>query len=154
MRKVLVLHGPNLNLLGEREPDIYGTITLKEVNHQLRRKAQELRIQLKIFQSNHEGTIIDLIHKYRKWADGIVINPGAYTHTSYGIRDAIVAVGKPTVEVHISDIYKREPFRRVSVLEDVCLKQITGKGVGSYLEALEEMSVQGNKGTEYKVKVE
>lgn len=137
---LLVLHGPNLNLLGEREPEVYGKETLADLNAAVRKKAKALKAAVKIFQSNHEGKLIDLLHAHRKWADGVVINPGAYTHYSYALRDAIAAIQKPTIEVHLSDIKKREPFRRVSVVEPVCLAQISGKGTGSYLAALERLT--------------
>lgn len=136
---VVVLHGPNLNLLGEREPGVYGKETLSDLNRAVRRRARELGIRLRIYQSNHEGRLIDLLHANRKWADGVVINPGAYTHYSYALRDAIAAIQKPVIEVHLSDIKRREPFRRVSVLRPVCVAQISGKGLGSYLEALERL---------------
>ncbi|MGY4707073.1 type II 3-dehydroquinate dehydratase [Candidatus Bipolaricaulota sp. J31] len=135
--RILVLHGPNLNLLGEREPEIYGRMTLEELNERIRGFAASRGIEVRIFQSNHEGTLIDLIHDHRRWAHGIVINPGALTHYSYALRDAIAAVGIPTVEVHLSDIHSREPFRRVSVIKDVCVAQISGKGHRSYLEGIE-----------------
>jgi len=135
--RLLILHGPNLNLLGEREPEIYGRTTLEELNRRIEEFAAERGAEVQIFQSNHEGTLIDLIHGYRRWAQGIVINPGALTHYSYALRDAIAAVGIPTVEVHISDIHSREPFRRVSVIKDVCVAQISGKGIKGYLEAIE-----------------
>lgn len=136
---ILVLHGPNLNLLGEREPEVYGRETLADLNAALRKKARALGQTLKVFQSNHEGRLIDLLHAHRRWADGVVINPGAYTHYSYALRDAVAGIMKPVIEVHLSDIKKREPFRRVSVVSPVCLAQISGKGVGSYLEALERL---------------
>jgi 3-dehydroquinate dehydratase II len=134
---VLVLHGPNLNLLGEREPAVYGTTTLKQVDGMIKKKAASLGMAVKCFQSNSEGTLIDLIHKHRKWAKAIVINPGAYTHYSYALRDAIASVSLPCVEVHLSDVTKREPFRRVSVIEEVCAARRFGKGPQSYLDALE-----------------
>ncbi|GBC76280.1 3-dehydroquinate dehydratase [bacterium HR07] len=139
MKRILVIHGPNLNLLGEREPDIYGSLTLEEINQKLQEFAAEQQLDLKIFQSNHEGAIIDKLHQERRWADGIVINPGAYTHYSYAIRDAIAAVGKPTVEVHLSDIHRREPFRKISVIRDVCIAQICGLGWRSYIEGLKAL---------------
>ncbi len=136
-KNILVLHGPNLNLLGEREPEVYGTMTLAALNALLRRRARTLGATLKIFQSNGEGQLIDLIHKHRHWAQGLIFNPGAYTHYSYALRDAVAASQIPTVETHLSDIKKREPFRRRSVITPVCLKMICGLGAGSYLKALE-----------------
>jgi 3-dehydroquinate dehydratase-2 len=136
-RKLVVIHGPNLNLLGTREVEIYGKLTLVQINKRLKSFARANRMELRLFQSNHEGAIIDCIHKSRKWADGIVINPAAYTHYSIAIRDAIAAVGIPTVEVHLSDIAKRELFRRNSVIKAVCVKQISGLGWKSYLEGIQ-----------------
>jgi len=134
-KKILVIHGPNLNLLGTRETNIYGTLTMKEINSKIKQAAGS-KAELKFFQSNGEGEIIDFIHKHRKWADGILINPAAYTHYSYAIRDAIAAVELPCVEVHLSDIKKREPFRRKSVIKAVCTAQISGLGWKSYTEGL------------------
>lgn len=134
--KIMVIHGPNLNLLGVREPDIYGVLTLDEINQQIKREADRLGVQVEFYQSNHEGAIVDVIHQCMGKADGIVMNPAAYTHYSIAIRDAVAAVLIPTVEVHLSEIREREAFRQVSVMKDVCRKQICGKGVGSYLEAL------------------
>ena len=111
MTKILVLHGPNLNLLGQREPEVYGRQTLADINALLEATAAERGAQLRIQQSNHEGVLIDAIHEAMDWAAGILINPGAYTHTSVALRDAIAAVGLPCVEVHLSNIYGREPFR-------------------------------------------
>jgi len=136
MKKILVLHGPNLNLLGEREPQIYGQDSLEQLNEQLRRYARFQGLSLKIFQSNHEWALIDFIHQERHWAQGIVINPGALTHYSYALRDALAAVALPTVEVHLSDIGNREPFRHLSVIVPVCIAQITGQGPQGYLQAL------------------
>ena len=133
---ILILHGPNLNLLGEREPDVYGTMSLAGLNALLRRQAKKTKASLKIFQSNHEGVLIDLIHKHRHWAQGLIFNPGAYAHYSYALRDAVAASGIPTIEVHLTDIRKREPFRRRLVIAPVCLKTISGQGAGSYLKAL------------------
>lgn len=137
---VLVLHGPNLNLLGEREPQVYGSTTLAQLDAMLQKRASELGVTLRIFQSNHEGALIDRIHEERRWADAVIINPGAYTHYSYALRDALAAVRIRTIEVHLSDIHSREPWRRVSVIAEVCEEQITGKGTGSYLEALEHLA--------------
>ena len=137
---ILVLHGPNLNLLGEREPEVYGTMTLKQLDKELKARAKKEKVRLKIYQSNHEGALIDLIHKHRKWAQGLVFNPGAYTHYSYALRDAVAGSQIPTIEVHLSNVMKREEFRRVSVIAPVCLAQISGNGLGSYLEALERLA--------------
>lgn len=134
--QVLVVHGPNLNLLGEREPAIYGYGTLEELDERLVREGERLGLEVRTFQSNHEGALIDAIHEARRWMQAIVINAGAYTHTSYALRDAIAAVRVPAIEVHLTDIEKREPWRRNSVLADVCQARFMGKGVDSYLEAL------------------
>lgn len=131
---VLVVHGPNLNLLGEREPEIYGTMTLAQLNARLRKAS---KAKLRFFQSNHEGDLIDFLHKNRKWAHGCVLNGGALTHYSYALRDAIAACRLPTVEVHLSDVKRREKFRRVSVTAPACVAQLSGKGILSYMEALE-----------------
>lgn len=139
MLRILVINGPNLNLLGERDPDIYGGKTLDEVNVEVARRARDLNVQVVFTQSNHEGALIDRIHAERRTAQGIVINPGALTHYSYSLRDAIEAVGLPTVEIHISDISSREEFRRRSVLSDVACRTITGKGTDGYVEALESL---------------
>lgn len=133
----LILHGPNLNLLGEREPAVYGSMTLAQLNAKLRAFARGRGCQLRIHQSNHEGKLIDWLHANRKWADGVVFNPGAYTHYSYAIRDAVASIQPPTVEVHLSDIREREEFRRVSVVEPACLAQICGYGWESYTRGIE-----------------
>jgi len=138
--KILVLHGPNLNLLGERKPEVYGTTRLAELNALLRKHALELGVELRIFQSNHEGALIDKLHAQRRWAQGVVINPGALTHYSYALRDAIEAVQLLTYEVHLSNIHARESWRRVSVLAEVVEGQIVGKGIDSYREALERLA--------------
>ncbi|HEY5039125.1 MAG TPA: type II 3-dehydroquinate dehydratase [bacterium] len=137
MRKVLVIHGPNLNLLGEREPNIYGKVTLDEINQALHEKAKELDVELKTAQSNHEGEIVETIQNARHWADVILINPAAYTHTSVAIRDAISAISVPTIEVHLSNIHAREGFRQASHVSPVAVGQIVGFGKNSYLLALE-----------------
>lgn len=139
MKRILVVHGPTLNLLGEREPEIYGSKTLEELNASIRRFANQHGVEVKFFQSNHEGAIIDVLQNERHWAEGVVINPGAFTHYSYAIRDAIAAVGLPTVEVHLSDIYNREEFRRISVIAPACIAQVSGKGYQSYLVAIERL---------------
>ena len=133
--KILILNGPNLNLLGLREPEIYGDRNYAALVSYVEGVCQREGIECRVFQSNHEGDIIDAIHAAMNEFDGIIINPGAYTHYSYAIRDAIEAVGLPTVEVHLSDIHAREPFRAVSVIEPVCIAQICGMGKQSYIEA-------------------
>ncbi len=137
--KILIIHGPNLDLLGKREPDVYGSITLQEIDERLQAYAVGKSLELRSFQSNHEGAIVDAIHEAVHWADGLIINPGAYTHYSYAIREAISAVDLPTVEVHLSNVYARESFRHVSVIAPVCVGQIVGFGWRSYLLALEAL---------------
>lgn len=134
---ILVLHGPNLNLLGERDPEQYGTKTLEEINKILRQEIAERGHEVRIYQTNHEGTLIDFLHDHRHWAHGVIMNPGALTHYSYALRDAVDGISPPCIEVHLSDISEREEFRRVSVIEEVCSAQVKGKGLHSYLEAIE-----------------
>ena len=133
---ILVINGPNLNLLGTREPEIYGTDTLEELMMWLETSPSGTDHSFKFFQSNHEGEIIDTLQDERHWAQGVLINPAAFTHYSYAIRDAISAVEIPTVEVHLSDLRKREEFRQISVISSVCVNQVSGLGKDSYLEGL------------------
>lgn len=132
--KILVLNGPNLNMTGIRKKNVYGAETLEDINNELKAYGEEKGAELTFYQSNHEGDIIDIIHKSKDEYDGVVINAGAYTHYSYAIRDAIEAVADftPFVEVHMSDIHKREDFRKISVITEVCVKQISGYGKDGY----------------------
>ncbi len=136
---LLVLHGPNLNLLGVREVGIYGSLSLEQIDQALHQQAQALKAKLDILQSNHEGVLIDAIHRARQQHAGILINPGAYTHTSIALRDAIAAVGLPTVEVHLSNIHRREAFRQHSYIAAVAVGQISGFGAQSYLLGLQAL---------------
>ncbi len=142
IKKILVIHGPNLNLLGEREPGIYGDMSIDVLNSNIVDRAKAQGLECEIFQSNHEGAIIDKLHSARKEFDGVIINAGAYTHYSYAIRDAIAAIKIPCIEVHISNVFARDEFRSKSVIGPVCRGSISGFGFESYylaVQALAEM---------------
>ncbi|MDM8527463.1 type II 3-dehydroquinate dehydratase [Anaerolineales bacterium HSG24] len=141
MTKVLLLHGPNLNLLGTREPEVYGSMTLYDINAEIIKFGAKQGVEVRAQQSNHEGGLIDALHEARHWADGVVFNPGAYTHTSVALRDAISAIALPVVEVHLSNVHAREPFRHKSLLAPVCVGQISGFGWRSY-----QLGLQGIMG--------
>ena len=134
--KILILHGPNLNLLGTREPEVYGSMTLADINSKLLELGTERNAEIKCLQSNHEGALIDALHDARTWASGVVFNPGGYTHTSIALRDAISAIQIPVIEVHLSNVYAREDFRHVSMISAVCKGKITGFGWRSYMLGL------------------
>lgn len=140
IRKILVIHGPNLNLLGEREPGIYGSDSIDNLNSSIIDRAKDQGLECEIFQSNHEGAIIDKLHAARNSFDGVVINAGAYTHYSYAIRDAIAAVKIPCIEVHISNVFARDEFRSKSVIAPVCKGSISGFGFGSYFLAIQALA--------------
>lgn len=135
--RVLVLHGPNLNLLGVREPEIYGTLTLNDLEAEIRRAAEARGVEVQFFQSNQEGILIDRLHQARSWADAVLLNAGGLTHTSVSLRDAVVGIGIPVIEVHLSNIYARESFRRRSLIAPVTAGQISGFGSFGYLLGLE-----------------
>ena len=130
--KILILHGPNLNLLGTREPEIYGAMTLDGINEKMIALGKELKAEIKCLQSNHEGALIDALQDARTWADGVLFNPGGYTHTSVALRDAISAIVIPVIEVHLSNVYAREEFRHTSLVSAVCKGKVTGFGWHSY----------------------
>ncbi len=142
MPKILVLHGANLNLLGQREPDTYGRITLDEINRRLVEAGRQMGLEVRTAQSNIEGELINLLHEARNWADGIIFNPGGYTHTSIALRDAITAIALPVIEVHLSNVYAREEFRHSSTISAVCIGKILGFGWMSYLLALQAFSLR------------
>jgi 3-dehydroquinate dehydratase-2 len=138
--KLLVLHGPNLNLLGEREPAVYGTATLAEIDARLARRARQLGAELETFQSNHEGALIDRLQRARRECHGAIVNPGGLTHTSVALRDAVGGLDLPVIEVHLSNVHQREPFRRHSYLADVVVAQVSGLGPRGYELALESLA--------------
>jgi 3-dehydroquinate dehydratase II len=142
MKSILLLHGPNLNLLGTREPEIYGSLSLDDINARIQSAGHEVGLDVRCLQSNHEGALIDALHDARTWASGVIFNPGGYTHTSVALRDAIAAIGIPVVEVHLSNVYARDEFRHKSLISAVCRGKITGFGWHSYwlgLMALKEI---------------
>ncbi|MDD7185186.1 MAG: type II 3-dehydroquinate dehydratase [Ruminococcus sp.] len=140
IKKILVIHGPNLNLLGEREPGVYGNTNIETLNRNIIERAKEQGLECEIFQSNHEGAIIDKLHSARLQFDGVIINAGAYTHYSYAIRDAISAIKIPCIEVHISNVFARDEFRSKSVIAPVCKGSISGFGLNSYYLAVMALS--------------
>ncbi len=141
--KILILHGPNLNLLGAREPDVYGSMTLDDINARLIELGKELGAEVRCLQSNREGALIDALHDARIWANGAVFNPGGFAHTSVALRDAISAIQIPVIEVHISNVYAREEFRHTSLISAVCKGKIAGFGWKSYALALRALLAEG-----------
>lgn len=146
MHKILVLHGPNLNLLGTREPEVYGHLTLAEIDSKLATAGEVLGLQVRSFQSNSEGALIDALQEARTWASGVVFNPGGYTHTSVALRDAVAAIGIPVVEAHLSNVYAREEFRQRSLISPACRGKIVGFGWRSYWLALHALAELLNEG--------
>jgi 3-dehydroquinate dehydratase-2 len=142
MSKILVLHGPNLNLLGQREPEVYGHQTLDDIDARLKKSGEKMGLEVRSYQSNGEGALIDALHDAREWASGVVFNPGGYTHTSVALRDAVAAIDLPVIEVHISHVDAREDFRRQSLISPVCIGKISGFGWRSYLLALQELALR------------
>lgn len=137
--RIEVMHGVNLDQLGRREPSHYGTFTLDELEFRIGSAARQLGLITRFFRTNHEGEFVERLHRLEGLADGLVLNPGAWTHYSYAIRDALELTGLPAIEVHLSDVDRREPWRRNSVISDLCLSRVTGKGAGGYTEALERL---------------
>ena len=142
--RILLINGPNLNTLGKRQPELYGTLTLKEIEERVAQRAKELGVEIRPFQSNHEGVLIDFIQAEAEGAQGIIINPGALTHYGLSLRDALEGCGLPFIEVHLSNIYAREPFRRRSVLAAIARDQIAGQGWQGYIQALETLVREGS----------
>ena len=140
MSAILVLHGPNINLLGQREPELYGEMTLSEINQKLKSAGDEMGLEVRAFQANGEGALIDVLHEARDWASGAIFNPGGYTHTSVALRDAIVAVELLVIEVHLSNVYTREEFRHRSLISPVCVGKIAGFGWRSYMLGLQALA--------------
>ena len=140
MSAILVLHGPNLNLLGQREPELYGEMTLSEINQKMKSAGDEMGLEVRAFQANGEGALIDALHEARDWASGVIFNPGGYTHTSVALRDAIAAVELPVIEVHLSNVYAREEFRHRSLISPVCVGKIAGLGWRSYMLGLQALA--------------
>lgn len=140
MKKILVIHGPNLNMLGKREPEIYGKTTLEQINRELEDLGKSLGVEVETFQSNHEGAIVDKIQQIFGHCSGIIINPAAYTHTSVAIRDALLLLSVPIIEIHLSNIYKREAFRHKSFISDIATAQLCGFGATGYRMALDALA--------------